>query len=30
MFVDRVDNALALAESLKKQGFSVHAVKPIH
>jgi peptide deformylase len=29
MFVDRVDNALALAESLKKQGFSVHAVKPI-
>ena len=29
MFVDRVDNPLALAESLKKQGFSVHAVKPI-
>lgn len=30
MFVDRVDNALALAESLKKQGFSVNSVKPIH
>jgi peptide deformylase len=29
MFVDRVDNALALTEALKKQGFSVQSVKPI-
>ncbi len=29
MFVDRVDNPLALAESLKKQGFSMQAVKPV-
>jgi peptide deformylase len=29
VFVDRVDNALALAESLKKEGFSVQAVRPI-
>ncbi|MFM7575751.1 MAG: peptide deformylase, partial [Microcystaceae cyanobacterium] len=30
MFVDRVENSLALAESLKKQGFAMHTVKPIH
>jgi peptide deformylase len=30
MFVDRVDNGLALTEALQKQGFSVQAVKPIH
>jgi peptide deformylase len=30
MFVDRVDNGLALTEALKKQGFSLHTVKPIH
>ncbi|MEY2984287.1 MAG: Peptide deformylase [Cyanobacteriota bacterium] len=29
MFVDRVTSALALAESLKKEGFSLQAVKPI-
>lgn len=29
MFVDRVDNALALNEELQKNGFSVQAVKPI-
>ncbi len=29
MFVDRVDNGLALAEELKKHGFSAQAVKPI-
>ncbi|MBE9175299.1 peptide deformylase [Synechocystis salina LEGE 06155] len=29
MFVDRVDNPLALAESLKKEGFSMQAVKPV-
>ena len=30
MCVDRVDNGLALTEALKKQGFSLHTVKPIH
>jgi peptide deformylase len=30
MFVDRVDNGLALTEALQKQGFCVQAVKPIH
>ncbi len=30
MFVDRVDNALALAESLKKEGYALHTVKPVH
>ncbi len=29
LFVDRVDNALALTEELKKKGFSVQAVKPV-
>jgi len=29
MFVDRVDNSLALTEQLKKHGFSNQAVKPI-
>ena len=29
MFVDRVDNEIALTEELKKKGFSVSAVKPI-
>ena len=29
MFVDRVDNVLALNEELKKHGFSVQAVKPV-
>lgn len=29
LFVDRVKNSLALTEVLKKQGFSVQAVKPI-
>ncbi|MGL5036112.1 MAG: peptide deformylase, partial [Microcystaceae cyanobacterium] len=29
MFVDRANNGLALAESLKKQGFSISTVKPI-
>lgn len=29
MFVDRVENGLALTEELKKHGFSVQAVKPI-
>lgn len=30
MFVDRVENAIALTEALKKEGFSNQAVKPIH
>jgi len=29
MFVDRVDNALALTQELSKNGFSMQAVKPI-
>lgn len=29
MFVDHVDNPLELAESLKKEGFSLQAVKPL-
>ncbi len=29
MFVDRVDNPLALAESLKQEGFSIQAVKSL-
>lgn len=29
MFVDRVENALALTEALKKQGFSAQSVKPV-
>jgi peptide deformylase len=29
MFVDRVDNGLALNEALQKEGFSVQAVKPV-
>ncbi len=29
MFVDRVDNGLALTEALQKNGFSAQAVKPI-
>ncbi|HBY81481.1 MAG TPA: peptide deformylase, partial [Cyanobacteria bacterium UBA11148] len=29
MFVDRVQNNLALTEELKKHGFSTQAVKPI-
>jgi peptide deformylase len=29
MFVDRVQNGLALTEELKKHGFSPQAVKPI-
>jgi peptide deformylase len=29
MFVDRVENALALNEALKKEGFSTHTVRPI-
>jgi peptide deformylase len=29
MFVDRVENGLALTEELKKHGFSAQAVKPI-
>ncbi len=29
MFVDRVENEIALTEELKKKGFSVNAVKPI-
>jgi peptide deformylase len=29
MFVDRIENNLALTEELKKHGFSVQAVKPI-
>ena len=29
MFVDRIENNLALSEELKKQGFSLQAVKPI-
>lgn len=30
LFVDRVENSLALTEELDKQGFSVQAVKPFH
>lgn len=30
MFVDRVENDLALTSELKKYGFSVQAVKPVH
>ncbi len=30
LFVDRVENDLALTDSLKKQGFSRQAVKPLH
>jgi peptide deformylase len=30
LFVDRVENGLVLNEELKKQGFSVQAVKPVH
>lgn len=30
MFVDRVDNNIALNEELKKRGFAVSAVKPIN
>ncbi len=30
LFVDRVENGLALTEELNKQGFSVQAVKPVH
>ena len=29
LFVDRVENPLSLAEQLKKQGFSLQAVKPL-
>ncbi len=29
MFVDRVENDLALTEELKKQGFAVNAVRPV-
>ena len=29
LFVDRVQNSLALTEELNKQGFSVNAVKPV-
>ena len=29
LFVDRVENPLSLAEQLKKQGFSLQAVKPV-
>lgn len=29
MFVDRVENSLALTEELQKQGFSLQAVKPV-
>ncbi len=29
MFVDRVDNGLALTEALKKNGFSLQSVKPV-
>jgi peptide deformylase len=29
MFVDRVENNLALTEELKKKGFSINAVKPV-
>ncbi|MGK7877423.1 MAG: peptide deformylase [Xenococcaceae cyanobacterium] len=29
LFVDRVENGLALTEELKKQGFSIQAVKPV-
>jgi peptide deformylase len=29
MFVDRIQNGLALTEELKKHGFSPQAVKPI-
>lgn len=30
MFVDRVENSLAMNQELTKQGFSVNAVKPVH
>ena len=30
LFVDRVRNSIALAEELKKKGFSVEAVKPVN
>jgi peptide deformylase len=29
LFVDRIDNSLALTEELQKQGFSIQAVKPV-
>jgi peptide deformylase len=29
MFVDRVENSIALTEALKKRGFSIQSVKPI-
>jgi peptide deformylase len=29
LFVDRIENSLALTEELKKQGFSIQSVKPI-
>jgi peptide deformylase len=29
MFVDRVENGLAMTEELKKHGFSTQAVKPL-
>lgn len=29
MFVDRVENGIALTEALKKEGFSTQAVKPV-
>ncbi|NES81764.1 MAG: peptide deformylase [Moorea sp. SIO2B7] len=29
LFVDRIDNSLALTEELNKQGFSIQAVKPV-
>ena len=29
LFVDRVENSLALTEELKKQGFSLQAVRPV-
>lgn len=30
LFVDRVRNSIALAEELKKKGFSIEAVKPVN
>jgi len=30
LFVDRVENGLVLTQELKKEGFSIQAVKPIH
>ena len=30
LFVDRIDNSLALTEELTKQGFSVQAVQPVN